>query len=681
VAYGTEKGGSASGTADVSVDTVAGTDYQRVKLVDGAEGGTGGVPGSATDGLLVNLGANNDVTVSGVSIAAVDPYSAESNGTLTVDIDDAVTVDVNGAAAVVFAINESTTGQIAFELYDGLEWLAALGYKDTAAGASDVLAFLDSENIDFDQNAWQLLSSGYRQARVRVIDTLGSAVAVEITATATARQPTTVNGSVSIGGALPSGNNNIGNVDVLTIAAGDNNIGNVDVVTLPELSPGDNNIGNVDVVTLPDVVVASGVLTAVTAITQALPSGNNNIGDVDIVTMPNVTIGGGAVIATQGIAADLKAEVSNAGTFAVQADTELTTADLDTGAGTDTRAVVGLVGSKSGGGEIIPGDTTNGLDVDVTRLPALVAGSANIGDVDVLTVPAPLSTAGHGTAAAALRVELPTDGTGVIATVGTITNAVTVSSHAVTNAGTFATQVDGAALTALQLIDDPVAVLGTATYTEAATKGNIVGAVRRDADTTLVDTTNEIAPLIVDARGLLKVEAFSGESLPVTYATTGSGNATGALRVELPTNGTGVIATVGAVTAITNALPTGSNAIGKLAANDGVDIGNVDVASVTGTVTTLEKRAATAALTIVADNAASTSILAANANRLKAIITNDSSARLHLRFEAAAASTSNYGVSLAQHETWEELIYTGEIRGIWASDPNDGSARITEFTA
>ena len=35
---------------------------------------------------------------------------------------------------------------------------------------------------------------------------------------------------------------------------------------------------------------------------------------------------------------------------------------------------------------------------------------------------------------------------------------------------------------------------------------------------------------------------------------TGSGTATGALRVELPTNGTGVIATVGAVTTITNPL-------------------------------------------------------------------------------------------------------------------------------
>lgn len=71
-----------------------------------------------------------------------------------------------------------------------------------------------------------------------------------------------------------------------------------------------------------------------------------------------------------------------------------------------------------------------------------------------------------------------------------------------------------------------------------------------------------------------------------TDVVSGSGTATGALRVELPTNGTGVIATVGAVTSITNALPAGTNAIGKLAANSGVDIGDVDVTSVSGTVTT-----------------------------------------------------------------------------------------------
>lgn len=93
---------------------------------------------------------------------------------------------------------------------------------------------------------------------------------------------------------------------------------------------------------------------------------------------------------------------------------------------------------------------------------------------------------------------------------------VTVNSHAVTNAGTFAVQESGSALTALQLIDDTVATLGTTTYTETSTKGSVIGAVRRDADTTLVDTTNEVAPLQVDARGALKVEVFSGETLPVS---------------------------------------------------------------------------------------------------------------------------------------------------------------------
>lgn len=42
---------------------------------------------------------------------------------------------------------------------------------------------------------------------------------------------------------------------------------------------------------------------------------------------------------------------------------------------------------------------------------------------------------------------------------------------------------------------------------------------------------------------------------------TGHGTASGALRVELPTDGTGVI---GAVTSITNALPVGTNSIGKI---------------------------------------------------------------------------------------------------------------------
>lgn len=63
---------------------------------------------------------------------------------------------------------------------------------------------------------------------------------------------------VDVVGSLPAGTNaigkltansgvDIGDVDILSIAAGDNNIGNVDVVTLPALAAGTNNIGDVDV--------------------------------------------------------------------------------------------------------------------------------------------------------------------------------------------------------------------------------------------------------------------------------------------------------------------------------------------------------------------------------------------------------------------------------------------------
>ena len=106
----------------------------------------------------------------------------------------------------------------------------------------------------------------------------------------------------------------------------------------------------------------------------------------------------------------------------------------------------------------------------------------------------------------------------------------------------------------------------------------------------------------------------------------------------------------------------------------------VVVASNQTTLPVKELRSATGTQSSVADSASSVTLLASNAARIKALITNDSSARLYILFNGSAASLTAYGVSLAQYETWEELNYTGEIRGIWATDPGDGAARITEFT-
>lgn len=87
-------------------------------------------------------------------------------------------------------------------------------------------------------------------------------------------------------------------------------------------------------------------------------------------------------------------------------DKKLDTEQLTVGANTVERERVQIAGAAA---TAIAGvDSANGLDVDVTRLPALVAGTANIGDVDIA------SPLGAGTEAAAVRVTIATDSTGVL---------------------------------------------------------------------------------------------------------------------------------------------------------------------------------------------------------------------------------------------------------------------------
>lgn len=151
-------------------------------------------------------------------------------------------------------------------------------------------------------------------------------------------------------------------------------------------------------------------------------------------------------------------------------------------------------------------------------LASAVAVTDNSGS---LTVDAPVATP--------VFVRL-SDGAAAITTLPV--SLASVPSHAVTNAGTFAVQ-----------------------STNQANSGVDIG------DVTINNATGASAVNIQDG----------GNSITVDYATTGSGTATGALRVELPTNGTG---TVG--------LNAGTNAIGKLAANDGVDIGDVTINNASG---------------------------------------------------------------------------------------------------
>lgn len=84
----------------------------------------------------------------------------------------------------------------------------------------------------------------------------------------------------------------------------------------------------------------------------------------------------------------------------------------------------------------------------------------------------------------------------------------------------------------------------------------------------------------------------------------------------------------------------------------------------------------------VADSASSVTILAANTGRRGASIINTSTATLFLRLSSSAATVTNYTVALVQGAYYEVPFgYTGEITGIWSSDPGNGNANVTEFTA
>lgn len=107
----------------------------------------------------------------------------------------------------------------------------------------------------------------------------------------------------------------------------------------------------------------------------------------------------------------------------------------------------------------------------------------------------------------------------------------------------------------------------------------------------------------------------------------------------------------------------------------------VAVSSISGIVTQSSVRAATSAITSVARNAASTTILAANGARIGGSVYNDSNAILFLRLATGTATTTTgYSVKVGAQAYFEiPSNYSGIIVGIWTS-AGSGNALITEFT-
>lgn len=90
--------------------------------------------------------------------------------------------------------------------------------------------------------------------------------------------------------------------------------------------------------------------------------------------------------------------------------------------------------------------------------------------------------------------------------------------------------------------------------------------------------------------------------------------------------------------------------------------------------------ASTGTLTNVSASATSVTLLAANSNRLGAIVYNDSSASMYLKYGTTASSTSftDFVPPGARWAMPTGELYTGRIDAIWSSAT--GTARVTELT-
>jgi len=96
-----------------------------------------------------------------------------------------------------------------------------------------------------------------------------------------------------------------------------------------------------------------------------------------------------------------------------------------------------------------------------------------------------------------------------------VNGTVTVGSHAVTNAGTFAVQVDGAALTALQLIDDAI-YADDADWTDNTSKHMLVGGLYQSTPQTITD--GDVGPIQVSDDGHIIVHLIDGGGNDLEFA-------------------------------------------------------------------------------------------------------------------------------------------------------------------
>lgn len=261
---------------------------------------------------------------------------------------------------------------------------------------------------------------------------------------------------------------------------------------------------------------------------------------------------GTVVVSLEGGAAGSLVFAMKGGTWTV--DTELpAAAALADATSNPTVPTAGAAGLLYNGTtwDRVRGDITNGVDVDVTRLPSgTAAAAATAADNSTNSSnKAPVLPARANTSTPSW-----TDGLQVPLSVTTAGNLRTVINNA------SAITVDGSAVT------QPVSAASLPLPTGAATLAE------QQAQTTALQLIDNV----VHTEDEASADGHSGVLMLARRTATPANTSGTDLDYEVPQMSAGRLWTSATIDA---ALPAGTNAIGKLAANSGVDIGDVDVTS------------------------------------------------------------------------------------------------------
>lgn len=197
-------------------------------MMEGAANTLLPIQGTVADGLLVNLGTNNDVAVTG-SVTATQATGSNLH----------VVVDTAPTTAVTFTGSTDVATQTTLALIKAkTDNIPALGQ---ALAAASVPVILPSATITtltppaaitgFATETTLGLVNAKLVSGTDIGDvTINNASGASAVNIQDGGNTITVDGTVTVG-SITAGNNNIGDVDVASIAAGDNNIGNVDIVS------------------------------------------------------------------------------------------------------------------------------------------------------------------------------------------------------------------------------------------------------------------------------------------------------------------------------------------------------------------------------------------------------------------------------------------------------------------